>query len=145
MDKTSIPILGLRTLARVWLRWMATALLLLPVAAALVWRAENGSAGMGYYSSALSFLCALSACAFLVAGKLPERFLTGLLCGVALLIPLLSLSFLIGGKAPDSSSVLSVSSFTLSGCLAGCVFLSGKNRRKGKRRSLPGNRSRRFP
>ena len=53
---------------------------------------------------------------------------SGLLCGAGLSLVLLTAGFLIAGKGMDPSGILSVLSFTMTGCLAGAILLGGRKR-----------------
>ena len=117
---------SLRLLLRAALAWAIAAAALCLVAAALVRRAEIGSAQLGYISSALSFLAAAAAGA---AGCDPGRRLrAGLLTGLFLCLLLLTAGFLIAGERLDPSGVLSVCSFSLAGCVFGSAAFGGRRR-----------------
>ena len=124
--------LGLRFLLRALLVWLLAALALLPVAAAVVSRTEMGTETIGYVSSALSFLTALCAGAAAAGGRRSGALTTGLLAAAAIAVLLLTTGFLIGGSALEASGVLSVVTFTFSGCLVGSVFF---HKRPAKRKT----------
>lgn len=114
---------SLRGLLRAALAWGLAAMVLSFLAAVIVRAHGIGSEKLGYVSSCLSFLCALTAGA--VGGRGMGRLRGGLLCGVFLTLLLLTLGSLIGGGAPDPSGLLSVLSFTLTGCLLGSLLFGG--------------------
>lgn len=111
---------SLRLLLRAALAWVIAASALCLFAAAVVRRAEIGSAQLGYISSALSFLAAAAAGAAGCDAK--RRLRAGLLTGFFLSLLLLTAGFLIAGERLDPSGVLSVCCFSLAGCVFGSVL-----------------------
>ena len=127
------PAGSLRPLLRAMGAWALAALVLLPLAALLLSRLPIGSAALGYWSSALSFLAAffagLTAGDRRREGSVPACLLAGLLLSIALL----TLGILTGGGL-DPSGILSVVSFTFAGVLLGGVVAS-RGKGSGKRRA----------
>jgi putative membrane protein (TIGR04086 family) len=123
---------SLRLLLRALAAWCLCALLLLPILSFYLARSGTSSRVIGYLSSAVSFVCAAAAGYAGAEVKNGRALLQGLLIGVFLLILLLSVGFLVSGKGQDSSGVLSVVCFTLSGCVVGSVRknLRGRKARK---------------
>ncbi len=112
--------------------WFLAALVLLTVSAFLLSRIPVGSAVLGYWSSALSFLSA-----FFAGLKAGDRRQDGsiaacLSAGLLLSILLLTTGFLFGGGL-DPSGILSVVSFTFAGVLLG--GLAAGRRRLGRKAS----------
>ena len=114
---------SIRLLLRAFAVWVIAALCLCFAAACLIRAGRLPSSGYAYFSSALSFLCALAAGAAGSAGQ--GRLRSGLLCGAALIVVLLTLGFLIAGREMETSGILSVVSFTMAGSLAGSVLFGG--------------------
>lgn len=117
---------SLRLFLRAMLVWIASAVTLCFLAACVIRAHGVSSAAFGYVSSALSFLCAMLAGAVGSGGE--KRMASGLLCGAGLSLVLLTAGFLIAGKDMDPSGILSVLSFTMTGCLAGAILLGGRKR-----------------
>lgn len=76
---------------------------------------------LGYGSSVISFFAALAAGAAAAFDEKKGRALIGIVTGLALSALLLLLGFLIKGRL-QGSAVLSVVSFTLTGCLIGALL-----------------------
>lgn len=118
-------LLGLKSFPKVLLRYLLTGMLLVPIAALIADQTRLSEAQFGILCSVLSFLCALSAG---LAGR--RGVPAGLCIGILLCLVLLTLGVLVGAGTPDNSGILSVVSFTLSGCLVASVFF-----RKAKKRA----------
>ena len=131
-DSSQLP--GPGRLLRAVLAWTISAAALVLLGALLLRLLHAGEEALAYVSAAVSFLSALAA--GLAAGKGGgARLLSGLICGFSLCILLLSLGFLIKGKALDASAVLSVTSFTIAGALSG-AFINRSGKRKRRRTSF---------
>ena len=108
--------------------WLAGAGLLLPVAALAANVFKLGELGLGYLSSAVSFLAAaiagVSAIRRHPAAKLPISLLTA----TVLVIALLTVGFLIKGEEMNSSAILSIVSFTYAGVIFGAFIQPGRKR-----------------
>lgn len=130
----------LRFLPKALLGWLVSAVILLLIAAGIVSKSKISSASIGYVSSALSFLTALTA--GIVAGRTRRggALYAGLLTAAALVICLLTAGFLAKGQDMEPSGILSVVSFTFAGCLFGSVFFSGRKKTGRKTRFKPGKR-----
>jgi len=90
---------------------------------------------LGYTSSAISFLTAASATA-IAARKSDNILLISTMSAFALIIILLSIGFTIKGNDMSASGIISVVSFTISGCLVGGVFLGNKSLKRNKKRTV---------
>ncbi len=115
-----------RGLLRTAAAWIVAALLLCFAAALWIRAGRLPSSALGYVSSGISFLCALAAGA--ACGRGEGRARAGLLCGLVLVLLLLTLGFLIAGKAMAPSGILRVVSFTFAGCLAGSLLFGGSEK-----------------
>lgn len=117
--------------------WCFCSLALLGCAAVLY--ASDGAklSTMGYASSCISFLSAVAAgcAAGLKQGR--KRLLVGLITGIILTALFLLAGFLAAGKL-DGSAVLSMTSFTLSGCLIGALIPLRERKRRSRRRGRRG-------
>ena len=102
--------------------WLLSACILLVISTVGANLAGLGEQGLGYLSSLLSFLCAVSAGAAAVRRSGAPRFLTAILTGTGLVILLLTAGFLTKGGELDPSSVLSVVSFSYAGALLGAAL-----------------------
>ena len=83
---------------------------------------------LGYACSVISFFSAVGAGAAATFERKERRLLIALVTGAALSAVLLLTGFLIKGK-PEGSAVLSVVSFTVSGCLVGAILGVRKKKR----------------
>ena len=128
MDHTKLP--GPGRLLRAALAWTISAAVLVLLGASLLCLLRAGEESLAYVSAAVSFFAAFAAGH--AAGKGGgSRLFSGLVCGFALCILLLTLGFLIKGDALDASAVLSVTSFTIAGALSGAFLCrSGKKKRR---------------
>ena len=144
LEKKQISLGSIRQMLHALGIWMLTATVLLLIASMLLTKAETGSEILGYISSAISFLCALMAGTAMKRGGRGQRLLKGIVTALFLIILLLTVGFLIRGERMDSSGILSVVSFTLAGCVLGCVLPKRRNRKnRGTaqwRRRVTGNR-----
>ncbi len=115
-------------LARAFAAWAVCAAALLLCGTVLY--ASDGAAlsSLGYVSSLISFLSAAGAGAAAAAAQKEGRIIKGLLCALCLSAILLLTGFLIGGRL-DGSAVLSVLSFTLTGCVLGSMLPMRKRKR----------------
>lgn len=115
------------------LAWGISAVVLLPLAALICYKAGVSEGAIGYISSALSFATAVAAGA-VAARKSGGGILAGALTAVIIIIMLLTVGFIVKGAELSSGGVLSVVSFTLAGCVFGAFFFSGKKERAKKSR-----------
>lgn len=123
-----------QTLLQGLLAWAAAAVVLLMIASLLIAKGKIPYHAVGYLCSLMSFLAAA------YAGARVERsgsggFLSALILSVFLVIVLLTLGYVIGGNKMSPSGIISVVSFTISGCLLGCV-LFGRRKSKGRKNAL---------
>ena len=128
IDSSQLP--GPGRLLRAALAWTISAAVLVLFGAGLLCLLRAGEESLAYVSAAVSFLAAFAAGH--AAGKGGgSRLFSGLVCGFALCILLLTLGFLIKGDALDASAVLSITSFTIAGALSGAFLCrSGKKKRR---------------
>ena len=127
-----------RFLLRAVSAWMICACVLVFLAAMAANAFRLGERGLGYLSSAVSFLAAAAAGIFSDRARNTSRFAVSLISATTLVIILLTVGYLVRGEEMNSSAVLSIVSFTYAGVPAG-VFLqpSGKgNGRKYHNRKL---------
>lgn len=120
--------------------WGLSAAALLPAVSLICLKTGVGERSMGYISSALSFVIAAVAGA-VAARKSGGGILVGALTAVVIIILLLTVGFIIKGAELSSGGVLSVTSFTMAGCVFGAVFLSGR-KGKGKKSRVDPKRGR---
>lgn len=116
------------------LAWAVSALALLCVASLALTKLSAGEGTMGYISSALSFLTAV--CAGAVIGRRGSGgvIYPALLTAAVLTTALLTIGFIVEGAAIEAAGVLSVVSFTFTGCAFGAVLFGGKKRKSYKQR-----------
>ena len=118
------------------LAWGISAVVLLPIMSVICLKAGISEGAIGYVSSALSFVTAVAAGA-VAARKSGGGILAGALTAVIIIIMLLTVGFIVKGAELSSGGVLSVVSFTLTGCVFGAFFLSGKKEGAKKTRFNP--------
>ena len=108
--------------------WMLAALPLLALASFILSRMDIGGGCIGYLSSGLSFLAAFFAGA--AAGRVRKAgaVYTAAISAAVIATALLTVGFMIKGASIEASAVLSVVSFTFSGCLCGAVLPGGKKK-----------------
>ena len=104
--------------------WLISALILTPVAALILQKTAAGSAEAGYTSSALSFLCAFAAGIRALKGE-NGRIYKALISAAALCILLITAGYIFGKNNISPDSILSIVSFSFSGCLAAALLCSG--------------------
>lgn len=130
----------LKFILRGFIVWALSAIILLLVAAIIISKSSVSSGSIGYISSAMSFAAAFLAGILSSKGSKSGLIVKGLILSTALTIVLLTLGYLIGGDGMKSSGILSVVSFTFSGCLLGSVMSSfGKSNSSGKKFSRKNN------
>lgn len=118
------------------LAWGISAAVLLPLASLICLKAGVSEGAMGYISSGLSFvIAAISGAA--AARKSGGGILAGALTAVVIIILLLTVGFIVKGADLSSGGVLSVVSFTLTGCIFGAFFFSGRKNKARKNRVDP--------
>lgn len=102
--------------------WLVCALLLTTIASLINNRAGLSLRDLGISSSVISFISACSAGCACIRVRKSKRLITGLICSGLLVILLLTCGYIISGRLPEQGAVISVTTFTLSGCLFGAVF-----------------------
>lgn len=123
-----------RTILSALASWAVSALVLLCIACFILTKISLGEAAMGYVSSALSFLSAVCAGAALGRARSGGVIYPALLTAAVLVTALLTIGFIVEGSDLQASGVLSVVSFTFTGCLFGSVLFSGKKSKSNKKR-----------
>lgn len=116
--------------------WVVSAAVLLGISACILYFIHAGEEAAGYASSALSFAAAFFAGAHAVTHRGTGALFTGLLTGITITIILLTIGFIAEGSELSPDGVLSVVTFSLTGCIAGCVLFSGR-RKKVNRKIKP--------
>ena len=114
--------------------WALSALVLLCIASLVLSKLSLGERAIGYVSSALSFLTAAFAGMELGRGKAGAVIYPAMLTAAVLVTALLTIGFIVEGSDLQSSGVLSVVSFTFTGCLFGAVLAGGKKPKSHKKR-----------
>ena len=127
MSETGMKSFDLSFLARAFAAWAVCAAALLLSGAVLYASDGAALATLGYASSLISFLSAVGAGAAAVSEQREKRLLKGILSALCLSAVLLLIGFLIKGKL-NGSAVLSMLSFTLTGCALGSLLPMKKRR-----------------
>jgi len=112
--------------------WLAGAVVFLLIATVIANAAGIGELGLGYLSSAISFLASVIAGISATRNGSAARLPAALLTATALVIVLLTIGFLIRGEGMNVSAILSVVSFTYAGLVVG-MFLYPKRKRSGNK------------
>lgn len=98
----------------------------------------KSEAFFGYCISAVSFIAAFIASRLILSSVTKGLVINAAILSTVFIILALLIGFLIDSYAIDVSSILSLSTFTIAGCLSGCVFMPVKKNRhhlKIKKRS----------
>lgn len=114
--------------------WALSALVLLCIASLILSKLSLGERAIGYVSSALSFFTAAFAGMELGREKAGAVIYPAMLTAAVLVTALLTIGFIVEGSDLQSSGVLSVVSFTFTGCLFGAVLAGGKKSKSHKKR-----------
>lgn len=130
MSNNSAQALDIRFLPTALFTWFVSVLILLPIAALTAQLIQCSETVLAYVSSALSFMTALIAGARAMRVRKKSAVLTALVSGMCIIIAALTLGFIIAGNALQADGILSLVTFTLSGCLVGAVFFSGAAKKK---------------
>lgn len=123
-----------RTILSALAAWALSALVLLCVASLILSKLSVGEAAIGYVSSALSFLSAVFAGTAVGRAKNGVVIYPAMLTAAVLVTALLTIGFIVEGSDLQASGVLSVVSFTFTGCLFGAVLSGGKKPKNHKMR-----------
>lgn len=109
--------------------WLLCAVLLLTLSSVILNELGCNEQALGYVSSSISFISA--ACAGAAASRKRKRGIiyTSLLTATVIVISVLTLGFLIDGPAIEPSAIMSIISFTYTGCLLG-VYISKPSKTK---------------
>ncbi len=121
--------LSVQSMLRGLAAWIAAAAALLLMASAVFASDLASLAYLGYAGSAISFLAAAAAGFFAARGGRKKRKWIGLLMAAVLCALLLLNGFLIAGKL-DADGLLSMLSFTITGCFFGTLFSTGARKKK---------------
>ena len=103
--------------------WLITAFILLIICTVLLSELGCSEQSLGYTSSIISFLSALAAGITASKKRKSGTIYTALLTASVLIIALLTLGFMIDGSALQPSAIMSIISFTFSGCLVGIILV----------------------
>ena len=127
MSETEKKAVRFTYLPRALAAWAVCAVALL-LSASVLYASDTASlSSLGYASSLISFLSAIGAGAA-ASGPKEGRAFRGLLTGLLLSALLLLTGFLVRGRL-EGSAVLSIVSFTLTGCLLGSLLPAKKKKR----------------
>ena len=107
--------------------WCLTTLGLLALFSLLLWQLELPSRFMAYASASVSFASA-AVLAWRAARQYKNRILTALVLAAFLVLFLLITGYLLSGGAYTKDAILSISSFTLAGALAGSLLAPQQHR-----------------
>lgn len=114
--------------------WAVSALVLLCVTAFALTKLYAGEGAMGYISSALSFLTAVCAGAAVGRSSRGGPIYPALLTAAVLTTALLTIGFIVEGSSIQAAGVLSVVSFTFTGCAFGAVLFGGRKQKSFRQR-----------
>ena len=102
--------------------WLISSTILLVIGAIILKESYANERVMAYVSSSISFLSAMTAGSVAKQKGRAGGFYIAMLTATFLVVALLTIGFLIDGSRIEPSSVMSVISFTFSGCLVGTIF-----------------------
>ena len=130
--KDSLKLPDGRFLLRACLMWIISASVLLLAASAAANMLGLGERGLGYLSSAASFLASAAAGFAAAPSYRKANLITALTAATTLVIILLTVGMLIKGEGMSPSGILSIVSFTYAGMVLG-VSLTPRKSSHGKR------------
>lgn len=116
--------------------WLLSAAVLLGITACVIHATNGGEKAISYASSALSFAAALFAGIHAISRRGTGALLTGIITGVAIVVFLLTVGFVAEGSELSPDGVLSVVTFSLSGCVTGAILFSGKSKKVNKKKKV---------
>ena len=122
------------SLLRAAAAWMLSAPVLLALAAFAANVTGAGERSIAYISSAVSFLSAIAAGYNSMRNQKATGIAAALVTATALVILLLSVGFLMKGEEMNSSSIISLVSFTYAGVLVGALGIPRNEKSYRKRR-----------
>lgn len=114
--------------------WMMCALALLLISSIILYEVGCTEKSLGYVSSGISFVSAAVCGASAGRKRRNGALFTALLTATVLVVALLTVGFLVNGAAISPSAVMSVISFSFTGCMLGAVFFSVPLHRKKRHR-----------
>ena len=130
----------LRFLLRGVLSWLLCSLVLLLIFSLIVSKSELSSGALGYISSCISFAAAFAAGFAACRGTESGIIYRALICAGVIIVLSLTLGYITGGHDIRPSGILSVVSFTLSGCLLGGVLSSAVKKSNKTKKIKPKRR-----
>lgn len=133
-ENKNIPVRSVAFILRALLAWIISAAVLLPIASLIVQKSNISAASLGYISSALSFSCAFFSGVSASRGEGSGTVYKGLISAAVITVILLTIGFLVEGNELKASAVLSLVSFSFSGCLLGSVMFPGCKTGKRKKK-----------
>ena len=110
--------------------WLICAFSLLVISSVLLNELGCSEQTLGYASSAISFISALAAGIVASRKRKSGKMYTALLTASVLVTAFLTLGFLIQGSEIQPSAIMSIISFTFSGCLVGGIIPSSFKTKK---------------
>ena len=114
--------------------WMMCALVLLLISSIILYEVGCTEKSLGYVSSTISFVSAAVSGAAAGRKRKNGALFTALLTASVLVVVLLTIGFLVNGSGISPSAVMSVISFSFTGCMVGVVFFSTPIHRKKRYR-----------
>ena len=112
------------------LAWILSAALLLLISSILLNELGCNEQSLGYVSSLISFLAAVAAGVAAARKRKSGLLYTALITASVIVTALLTLGFLINGPDIEPSAIMSIISFSYSGCLVGMFFYTPSRKRK---------------
>ena len=112
------------------LAWILSAALLLLICSILLNELGCNEQSLGYVSSLISFLAAVAAGVAAARKRKSGLLYTALITASVIVTALLTLGFLINGPDIEPSAIMSIISFSYSGCLVGMFFYTPGRKRK---------------
>ena len=114
----------IREVSEFLLAWLLSAAILVFISAALIELCGISIELIGFFSSAISLLCALAA-GTMIRGKLIRAVISGAAFSLLLII----LGWMISGSFEKMNGIVSVIPFTITGTVFGSVLSSGNNKK----------------
>ena len=121
--------------------WFVCAVSLCLLFALVICKTSVDSSYIGYFSSFISFVCAVAAGYKAYTSRKGNSIYTALFTAVFLIIVLLSIGFIVTEESLKSASVLSVGTFTFVGVLTGAQLLPSLKSKKSIRKNKKGKKA----
>ena len=112
--------------------WFASNLIIAALTAYVLSLSCQQERAIGWGVSAVSFLSAAVTAKIILTGCKKALFINAAVLAVLFTVVSLLIGFVIDSKAIEASAILSLATFTFSGCFFGSIFTSDSRKRKNR-------------